>query len=121
MTISTGQRARGRKVYRNRAVYRNADMHPEIATDAELVARCVPLWRECAKRANSRYGGTAPGKSKGRSAALRCPDDVLREHGVTFARDRREWGAYEKAIRLAANVKPRQGRKNLARTGAGGV
>lgn len=70
--------------------------------DEQLVAKCVPLWRECAKRANSRYGATKPENNRGRSAALHCPDDVLAAHGITFQRDRKLWAAYEAAIRRAA-------------------
>ena len=98
MTASTGQRA-----YRNRAVYRATDRPETHAIDPKLVAKCVPLWIECAARANSRYGGRAPGNHKGRSAAMHCPDDVLRANGITFGRDRRLWAAYEAAIRRAAS------------------
>ena len=103
--------------FRNRAIYRNYDPMAHEGIDRSIIEECVPLWRECAKRANSRYGGAVKGNNKGRASALRCPDDILREHGVTFARDRRLWAAYEKQIRLAANVKPRQGRKACADRG----
>ena len=118
MTQSTGQRPFKRKAttaYRNRAVFRNYSPVEGIEVDAAIVEACVELWRDCAKRANSRYGGTVKGNHKGRSAALRSPDDVLREHGILFAKDPKEWAAYERAIRLAAvsryAIKPRRGRK----------
>lgn len=91
--------------YRNRALYRSHGPVPGAEVDPEIVAKCVPLWRKCAKRANSRYGGTKPGNNKGRSAALYSPDDVLREHGIEFLKDPDLYGAYERAVRLAARRK----------------
>lgn len=96
MTASLGIRKRTKQ-----AKYRAAFPVPD-GVDPEIVAKCVPLWRECAKRANSRYGGEKPGNNKGRSSALYSPDDVLRKHGIEFLRDPERWGAYEKAVRRAA-------------------
>ena len=70
--------------------------------DQGIVRECVPLWKEAAKRANSRYGGEKPGNHKGRSAALYSVDDRLRERGVLFLRDPKLWAAYERAVRMAA-------------------
>lgn len=117
MTISTGQRARGRKVYRNRAVYRNYTPSTGEELDAAIIEQAVPLWRICALRANSRNGGEKCGNEKGRAYALHSPDAVFRAHGITFDADPKLYGAYERAVRLAANVKPRQGRKTCAESG----
>ncbi len=99
--------SRGIRPKRRQSIFRHDGVHPTITTDPELVAKCVPLWKEAAKRANSRYGGDKPGNHKGRSAALYSVDDKLREHGITFDRDPVRWAAYEKAVRFAA----RKGRR----------
>lgn len=88
--------------HRNRhAKHRHAGP-AELATGAAIVEACVPLWLECAKRANSRYGGEKPGNHKGRDAALYSVDDRLAEHGITWAKDRREYQNYERAVRTTA-------------------
>ena len=87
-----------------RAPYRNAGVVPLLETDPALVALCVPLWVECAKRANSRHGGTKPGNVNGLAPILDSPDAMLAAHGVLFLRDPELWAAYEAAVRVAARA-----------------
>ena len=90
------------RAYRNRAVYRAHGPRLVHDVDPNIVAECVPLWIEAAKRANSRYGDEKQASNKGRDAALYSCDDRLRERGVTWQGDRFRWLSYEKAIRAAA-------------------
>ncbi len=88
--------------YRNRAIYRHYEPPPQAVTNPAIVRECVPLWREAAKRAHSRYGdGRGRGNNLGCDTRLYSADDKLREHGITFDGDRRTYLSYEKAIRAA--------------------
>lgn len=92
-----------KRAFRSRALYRSHGAQPSSEVDVRIVALCVPLWRHCAERAHSRYGGDRPGGNHmGRDAALYCADDVLAENGITYAKDRRLWANYERHIRRAA-------------------
>ena len=93
------------KAFRNRAIYRSVGLPLGEGVDPAIVAERVPRWIECAKGAHARNGGVKPGNDTGRKVALHSPDDVLRSRGVTFDRDPKLWGAYERAVRVEARAR----------------
>lgn len=91
---------RGPKVAYTRRKWSHKDWSPvthEIRAD--IVAECVPLWRACWERATRSKKADS---QKGRSVPMRSPDSVLASRGITFAKDRKLWASYERAIRRAA-------------------
>ena len=100
---------RGPKVaYTRRKPREQVEVGGAITVDTAIVERCVPLWRHCAERAHSRYGGTKPGGNPtGRSTPLRSVDDELKAHGIEFGTSpydprNRVYRAYVSAVVRAA-------------------
>lgn len=60
-----------------------------------LLARCVRAWIECHTRV---IGGRGPGGTYSGPT----PDEILREAGIDFDRDRELYHEYERAIRAEA-------------------
>lgn len=111
--IKPGQQ-RKRMAFRNRAIYRNYGPSLDDGLDRGIVEECVPLWRDCSKRAGRTAVGVKHGNPTGRAHSTPSPDDVLASYGITFDRDPKLWAAYERAVRVEAvrryDLKPRRGR-----------